>query len=598
MQMELYSRESFDDLREKVDLVEVVSPYVQLKSMGSSYKGLCPFHSEKSPSFVIQKGDSHYHCFGCGAHGDAITFLREHMNMSFTDAVHMLADRFHVSLQKGKKSEERLVEGKTELRKALQCAADFYHYYLLHTKEGHGALDYLYERGLDLEFIRLFKVGFAPRENRLFLLFMRKEKVPDKILEKVGLIKASAHGPKQPFFWNRAIFPIQNGLGQVVGFSGRKMGNQGGGPKYVNSPDTPLFKKSRTLYGLSFSRRRIAKHKKVMIVEGQIDALRLIQEGFDWTVAGQGTAFGKEHIDVLRDLGVSQAYLALDGDQAGQVAAAKIGDLLQREGINVLVVPLPEGMDPDTFLRKKGPLKFEELLSASLDYLPFLLEHLSQGLDVGSPSQKSHLVQTVACQIRQWNHPVMVYESLRRLAKLLRVPEKLVGLEEGVVPPSVFTKMQASLDDTDVQSPELEIETDLLRWLVLIKETEPRPLYIIKENLSARHFRGALHRRFFSFCLEHLKKSKQVDLMELSTQFQSVEEKQLFSKLIEKKINTEKMEEGVIDVVKQLLERHLFAEKERMQMRIESGFCSEAERLQIAKEFNAMRENVPEIQLP
>jgi len=595
--MDLYSKNSFEDLRKKVDLIQVISPYVQLKSVGNRYKGLCPFHSEKSPSFVIQKGDSHYHCFGCGAHGDAITFLRNHMNMSFSEAVQLLADRFHVSIKK-EKADERTGIGRGEMQRALQCAADFYHYYLLHTEEGHVALDYLYGRGLDLNFVHLFKVGFAPRQGRTFFLVMQREKVSDMTLEKVGLIKTNVHERKKPFFWDRVIFPIQNGLGQVIGFSGRKISKEGVGPKYVNTPDTPLFKKSRTLYGLSFSRRRIASNKQAMIVEGQIDALRLIQEGFDWTVAGQGTAFGKEHVEVLSKLGVSRVYLALDGDQAGCIAAAKIGDLFQRKGVHVLIVPLPQGMDPDTFLREEGPLKFEQLIKASLDYLPFLLRHLSEGCDAQSPSQKNHLVQTVAHQIRKWDHPVMVHESLRRLAKLVGVPEQLIGIEEGLMVPSVFTKMQASLDDTDIQSPELEIEADLLRWLLLIKETDARSLYIIKANVRPEHFKGALHRRFFSFCLKHLETSQKVDLTQLVTQFQSVEEKQLFSKLIEKKVNTEKMEEGVIDVVTQLLDRQMFMQQERMHMRIENEVCSEDERAELAKEFHLIQNRTPEIRLP
>jgi len=595
--MGVYSKKSLELLREKIDLVEVVSSYVQLKSAGGAYKGLCPFHEEKSPSFMIQKGESHYHCFGCGAHGDAIAFLMSYMKMSFVEAIETLAERFQVSLEQVEWDKEKSGPGKKQLREALQLATDFYHYYLLHTDEGHQALKYLYERGLDLDFIRLFKIGFSPKKGMIFGQLMKKEKVTAEILEKTGLIKTLANGKKKVFFSDRIMFPIQDALGHIIGFSGRKVKEETFGPKYINTPETTLFKKSRTLYGLSFSRRRIAKEKRAIIVEGQIDALRLIQEGFDLAVAGQGTAFGEEHVKVLSELGVSHVYLALDGDEAGRVAASKIGHLFQKEGIEVSVAKLPPGSDPDTLLKEEGPPAFKKLLTDAQDYLSFLLSHLSEGVDTDSPSQKNHLIQTIVERVRSWDHPLMVHESLRKLAKLTRVPEKLIGVGDEVMRRDVFVKRQGSVSDVTVD-PDRVLETDVLRWLFLMGESNQRLLNIIKANVRPEHFQIPLCRRLFSIYSESLEKKQKTDLIQLANNLESAEEQLLFSEIIQKKVNTEKAEEGVIETVTKLLQRHWMEQREKIRIQIQSGRCSEEEVLELAKQFDSIKTLPPKVTLP
>ena len=222
-----------------------------------------------------------------------------------------------------------------------------------------------------------------------------------------------------------------------------------------------LFKKSQTLYGLSFSRRRIAKEKKAIIVEGQIDALRLIEEGFNLTVAGQGTAFTEDQVKRLLDLGVTEVHLALDGDEAGEQAASKIGHLFQKEGVEVKIAMLPGGSDPDTFLKEEGPEAFKTLLDKAQDYLSFLIKFLGKGVDLSSPSQKNHLVQTIAKRIQSWEHPLMVHESLRRLAQLTQVPENLIGVDKKPLERPHFIRRQGSISDTHID-PDRVLEIDLL----------------------------------------------------------------------------------------------------------------------------------------
>ena len=308
----MFKQESLEELRRRIDLVDVLSSYVDMKRAGAYYKACCPFHDEKTPSFVVQKGDSHYHCFGCGAHGDAIAFLMSHLKLSFSDAVENLAERFHVHLDTVEGRPKEMGPSKQEMRGIMQETAEFYHGYLLHTDEGHAALEYLYKRGIDLDFVRLFQIGLAPRLPQLFHQFVSDKKWDQQLLQRLGLLTQKL----SPFFSDRILFPITDGVGNVTAFSGRKMREETFGPKYINSPESPLFKKSQTLYGLAQSRKRIAKERKAIVVEGQIDALRLIQEGFNITVAGQGTAFGEEQASQLVKLGAHTVYLLLDGDQA------------------------------------------------------------------------------------------------------------------------------------------------------------------------------------------------------------------------------------------------------------------------------------------
>lgn len=352
--MAIYTKESLDTLRQKVDLVDVLSSHIELKKAGASYKALCPFHDEKSPSFMVQRGDTHYHCFGCGAHGDAITFLMMYLKMGFGDAVESLAERFSVRLEVVEGGPERKGPSKAALKEALEAACRFYHMILLHTHEGHEALKYLHGRSIDLDFIRQFHIGLAPKTPGLFRKTMHALGFQDALLQEAGLLADGREGRLRDFFYDRITFPIRDAAGAVIGFSARKYKEETFGGKYVNTSETALFKKSRVLFGLNYSRRRIAKERKALIVEGQIDALRLIQAGFNITVAGQGTAFGEGHARELVALGIQDVFLALDADDAGQEATKKIGNMFQKNGVGVRVVKMPFGSDPDAFLREKG----------------------------------------------------------------------------------------------------------------------------------------------------------------------------------------------------------------------------------------------------
>lgn len=585
-----FSRESLELLRSRIDLVEVLNPYLKLQKAGSAHKALCPFHEEKTPSFVINRGDNHYHCFGCGAHGDAIQFLMTHLKMSFAEAVESLAERFQVQLEEVKTDQPK-GPPKTLLKDALERACQFYQFYLLHTLEGHGALDYLYNRGITLHFIQQFQLGLAPRGAQIFLKAMWEQKIPNAILEEVGLLSKG-----REFFSDRITIPIRDAQGSCIGFSARKYKTDTFGGKYINSPETPLFKKSKVLFGLSFSRKTIAKTRKALIVEGQIDALRLIDSGFDWTVAGQGTAFGEDHAKELVHLGVRQVYLGLDGDPAGREASVKVGHLFQKEGIEVSVLKLPEKCDPDLLLQEKGPEEWQKLIDSAQDFLIFWVEHLSKAINIQSPAGKNELVQTIAKKIRDWDHPLMVHESLRKLARITQTPESIIGTPEQNAP-QIYIKRSASVSFSEID-PDRILEADLLRWLFLMGEGLPQLIAIAKANLRPEHFRVAAGKSLYEKYLQASEENKPRDLLSLAIDLEQTEQQLFMAEILQKRVNRDRAVSCFLETVQRLLERHWMHEREEIKLKIFSGTCSEEEVLDLARKFDEIKKKRPEAVVP
>lgn len=593
--MAVYRKESLETLRQRIDLVEVIGGYVDLKRSGAAFKGLCPFHDEKSPSFMIQKGDKHYHCFGCGAHGDAIQFLMSHVQMRFSEAVEHLAQRFQVPLEQVESEEIPKGPNKKVLIETLEHAAAFYHFYLLHTPEGHEALQYLYQRGVDLEFIKLFGLGLAPKEPGLFRKVMQEKQIGESLLLDTGLITQGQNGQYRELFAGRITIPIQNPMGGIIGFSARKYREETFGGKYVNTPETALFKKSHILFGLNYSRRRIAKERKAIIVEGQIDALRLIKEGLNLTVAGQGTAFGESQVKELLHLGVNQIYLALDSDNAGQEAIVKIGNFFQKAGVEVGVVQMPQGSDPDSYIRERGVDAFVGLLEASCDYLTFLYNHYSKQINTHSPAGKQQLVLQIAMQIRSWEQTVMVHESLRKLARLAAVPEEMMGIGQHHTP-NLYIK-RSDTAGAYVVDPNRVLEADFLRWLLHLGEQDKRFVEIAKQNIRVEDFQDHACRCFYQAYLQAHENQQPKDLLALAIQLADEEGQQLLSDLTSKRINKQRGDLYFTESLQRLLERNWMEQREAIKRQIQSGRCSDEEVLRLVKIFDEIKAASPTIKV-
>ncbi len=590
--MAIFTKDSLETLRQRIDLVDVLSGHIELKRSGAAYKGLCPFHDEKTPSFMIQKGDTHYHCFGCGAHGDAIQFLMNHLKISFLDAVENLAQRFNVPLQQVENGDDNQGPNKAILKDALEKACRFYHFYLMHTEEGQRALQYLFNRGLDLDFINTFEIGLAPKGLGIFRKIMHAQFVKDSSLIDAGLLAPSSSGGYRDFFYERITFPIRDAHGSVIGFSARKFNEDTFGGKYVNTSETALFKKSRVLYGLNYCRKRIAKERQAIVVEGQIDALRLIQSGFNFTVAAQGTAFGESHARELINLGVQQLYIAPDGDDAGLEAACKIGNLFQREGIDVSVLQLPKGADPDSFICEYGPEAFTALLKTALPYLDYLVKQRSRFLNVESPAGKNQLVHNIAKQIREWNPPLMVHESLRKLANLVQVPESSVGIGEQHVP-NIYIKRTASAGGHIVDSDRI-LEFDFLRWL-LTSKNQSNLLEAAKQHLNAEDLKVEMCRNIFQIYCSNHSLGKSCDPLSLAAELDDTEGIKVLSEILERKVNQERAELHFLETLQRLLDRNWMEKREAIKMKIQDGSCSEDEAMDLVRQFDELKRNPPKV---
>lgn len=591
--MPLYTKESLETLRQRINLIDVLDFHLDLKRSGASYKCLCPFHDEKSPSFVVQKGDTHFHCFGCGAHGDAIQFLMMHQRYSFTEAVESLADRFQVVLEVSDK-EEKSGPNKGAIKEALNQATAFFHMILLHTDEGHEALRYLYSRGISLDFIKKFHLGLAPKQSMLMRKTLNGRFIKDETMVEAGLLSARYEGGFREFFSDRITIPIRDPMGFVIGFSARKYKEETFGGKYVNTSETPLFKKSRILFGLNFCRRRISKERKALIVEGQLDALRLIEAGFNITVAGQGTAFGEGHAKELIALGVREIFLALDSDDAGQEAIVKIGDLFQKEGVEVSVIQLPIGDDPDLFLRRHGADGFLRLMEGAVDYLTFLVGYRSRFTNTNSPAGKSELVREIASQIRNWNQPLMIHESLRKLAHLAQVPEEVVGhlQDQG---PNLYVKKAASIGRF-VVDPDRVMEGDVLVWLLLTPSSHPHFYDLVRHNLSPHDFHIPQCRLLYEALLSlHL--TGKWDFLTLISLLEDEPAQQFVHELLQKKVNRDRADELIQAGIKKMLDRNWMEKREKIKMKIQSGECSEEEAWELLKAFDVLKKNPPEVKL-
>lgn len=585
-----YSKESLDRLRERIDIVDVLSRHVELKRAGASFKALCPFHDEKSPSFVINKGDTHYHCFGCGAHGDAIQFLMHHQRLTFSDAVQQLAERFQVALEVQEGAIDDKKSNRTRLKEAVDTACRFYEWSLLHTQEGHEALKYLEKRGIDLDFIYMFRVGYAPKKSALLQKWLHREGFSDVELIDAGLITDK----KRDFFQERITLPILDATGQPVGFSARKFRETTFGGKYINTKETILFKKSKMLFGMAQSRRRIIREKQAIIVEGGLDALRMIYHGFDTTVAALGTAFGEEHVQELIQLGVTRVFLLFDGDNAGMKAAVKVGNFFQKRSCEVLIASLGKNQDPDSLLQKGGPAVICKAILQAKDFLQFAYTQYAAEHPTTSPAEKHAMLQEIVGMIRSWQSPVMIHESLKRLSSIAAVPEQLLGVGS-ITTPSLYAKKAQAVGVRAVIDADRVMEADLLRWLILHGHVEKKIVALCVANITSDALVHPVSKKLYEEVIKVLQEDKRVDITELVNECAGDDVESFIQEILGKKINKERLLEHVLETLKRIKERNWMIEREAIALKLQDKTLSDEEQMHYLFQFDLLKKTAPQI---
>ena len=394
-----YSDDIIEEVRSRNDIVDVISQYVKLTKKGSSYFGLCPFHNEKTPSFSVTPGKQMYYCFGCGAGGNVFNFIMEYENFTFGEALKYLADRAGVELPRIEYSREikEKAQEKEELLRINKEAAQYY-YYQLRTEKGTAGYQYLTGRGLSDDTIRKFGLGYSDKYGSGLYRYLKTKEYSDERLRDSGLFNVDERHGMYDKFWNRVIFPIMDVNNRVIGFGGRVMGD--GKPKYLNSPETRIFDKSRNLYGLNEARR--SRKNYIILCEGYMDVIAMHQAGFTNAVASLGTALTSGHASLLKRY-TSEVLLLYDSDEAGVRAALRGIPILREAGVNSRVVDLKPYKDPDEFIRNLGPEAFEERLSKASDSFMFRVTVAEREFPMEEPQGRNRFFEKCAEMLLELN---------------------------------------------------------------------------------------------------------------------------------------------------------------------------------------------------
>jgi len=422
------SEETIQQVIAASDIVAVVQSYFPMRKAGSAYKAVCPFHSERTPSFQVNPGRQIFKCFGCGAGGGVVKFVELYEHVSFPDAVRRLAERAGIAITETEDSAEEAgaFRQRKELLTLHREIAEWFHQLLLTDRQAEPARRYWKSRGLDGQAARRWKIGFAPPDPARVLAWARAKAVRDELLAEGGLMiftDDDGRRRREPWFRfaGRLMFPICNEQGEVIAFSGRLLDPEAKSAKYLNSPETPLFNKSRTIFGLDRARRAITKEKRSIICEGQLDLITCVEAGVEAMVAPLGTAFTEHHARRLHQL-ADEAVLCFDSDAAGVKAAARAFAILARAGVHVRVAALPPGDDPDTLVRRDGVEVFRELIAAAPAFFDFQLGHLSRTADLTQVRERLRAAAALATGIACLTEKAAQEDAINRTATRLAVP--------------------------------------------------------------------------------------------------------------------------------------------------------------------------------
>lgn len=488
-----YSEDLIEEVRMKNDIVDVISGYVRLQKKGSSYFGLCPFHNEKSPSFSVSRSKQMYYCFGCGAGGNVFTFLMEYENLTFVEAVQLLAERAGVELPKmeySKEAKER-ADLKTTLLEINKAAAQYF-YAQLKSEQGKTGYEYLKRRELSDETIKAFGLGYSSKYSDDLYRYLRSKGYSEDLIRQAGLISTDEKNGVYDKFWNRVMFPIMDVNSRVIGFGGRVMGDAK--PKYLNSPETPIFDKSRNLYGLN--RARSSRKPYFLLCEGYMDVIALHQAGFTNAVASLGTALTPGHASLIKRY-VREVYLTYDSDDAGTRAALRGIPILKSAGISAKVIRMDPYKDPDEFIKNLGAEEFERRIENARNGFLFSLEILERDYDMNSPEGKTAFFREAARKLIDFEDELERNNYIEAVARIYQINEeslkKLVtktAVQDGLARPVERPRSSAEQKAAKKDDAGKTAQKILLTWML----EEPRLFQVIGKYIHPEDFTEELFR--------------------------------------------------------------------------------------------------------
>lgn len=533
--MPYYSDELIEEVRSRNDIVDVIGGYVRLQKKGSTYFGLCPFHNEKTGSFSVSPGKQMYYCFGCGAGGNVFTFLMQYENFTFGEAMQQLADRVGIELpqQEMTSAQKREADKRARLLEINKEAA-MYFYRLLRSPRGQNAYQYFKKRELSDETMQRFGLGYSDQYSDDLYRYLRSKGYDDQILKETGLVTIDEVRGGHDKFWNRAMFPIMDVHNRVIGFGGRVMGD--GEPKYLNSPETKIFDKSRNLYGLNIARS--TRKNQLLLCEGYMDVIALHQAGFDNAVASLGTALTSGHANLLKRY-TKEVYLTYDSDGAGVKAALRAIPILKEVGIVTKVINMRPYKDPDEFIKALGAEEYQKRIDEAENSFLFEIRIMESQHDMNDPESKTAFYNEVAKKLLGFSEELernnyieavadkyqIGFDNLRKLVNQLAMKD---GLAREHTPLKTGIHENKKKEDGMKQSQKL-----LLTWLI----EDPRLFDKVEKLITADDFTEELYHRVAQELFAQYDRDKNVNPAQIISLFQEEEEQKEVAGLFNARIH-------------------------------------------------------------
>ena len=514
--------EKIEEIRSASDIIDVISQHVRLKKRGKNFVGLCPFHQEKTPSFTVSSEKQVYHCFGCAKGGNAITFVMEFEKVSFTEAVRSLAEKAGITISFTEVDQER--QNETEaLYNVCRFAGLHFYTNLTKTDEGRTSLEYFHQRGFSDETIRVFGLGYSLNSWDGFVHRAKEEGLDRGDLLKAGLIRVREDGTDYDYFRGRAMFPIFSTTGRVIGFGARKLRDDDPLGKYINSPETPIYNKSRVLFGLFHSKDAVRAQDNALMVEGYADLISLYQAGIQNVVASSGTALTEEQVQLISRYG-KKLTLVYDADSAGSNATLRGMDIALAQDLDISIVELPEGEDPDSFIRKSGGKEFQKLLDQGVSFIDFKARQFLRTGSFSTPEGKAQAVRSIVQSIAKMKDELKRNFYIKEVATKYDIYESILyrelekwtgdrsrtgsfgaprtdgsqrpgpGADPGSAPPVSTEKKRSPVAERDVLKLLLEHPTEMLEfifsYITIADITDPQIRKIIEFLLTRFDERG------------------------------------------------------------------------------------------------------------
>ncbi len=529
-----------EDIKTQTDIVDLISNYVDIKKTGSNYKALCPFHSERTPSFVVNPEKQIFHCFGCGEGGDIISFIMKQEGLSFIESVHLLAEKAGIKISRDLRSTKESSQKRDAL---LQIQKNGMHYFIDALKKSRNARKYLHDRGLSNETIETFSIGFAPDKRDALYRVLKKESFSDTDLVDSGVVRWSENG-YQDVFRGRIMFPIFNLHGNPIAFGGRIIYQ--GMPKYLNSSETLLFKKGETLFGLHLTKKDVMKKGYAIIVEGYFDVIACFQYGVKNVFATLGTSLTENHVRMIKRY-TKNILLIFDGDTAGISAAKRSLDTIFRNGLVAKVLLLPENSDPDSFLKSHGETEFQKMISKAQDFIDFMLSTGGNNIDT---------LRDIFNTLSHVQDAILKSKLLTELADKASVSEAILREEMGK-----FKQNKRSLP-LEQKKPQIKSAEEILLGIYL---SFPEMAEMINEHLNPGVIDNPLIKKIFDAL--YSQKGK-VSIATLSSTLKKEEMAYVSGLVIDPFIDKDHIEKNIEDCIKNVKKKNIMKTLHHLEHRI------------------------------